>query len=350
MTIKSLALIVLLALSSPALAAEPINLDANATTVTTGSAAPIEITADKTLEWHKDKLQYVARVNAMIKHGNTTVKADTITADYRADQKSSNSIYRLTGVGKVSIDDSGNVVNGDKLIYDMDTGLATMTGDNLTMTSPEQTVTAKDKFEYFAKDGKINAVGDAKLVRGNDTIYGDTLTAYLGDNGQGNKSVDRMDAVGNVKIMTPNETLTGNKANYNAKTDTAVITGNVKITRDKNILTGQRAEVDLGTNVSRLFGSSIEDGQTGGRVRGVFYPGSEKKAAPEGDNGSVFSTSAPATPTVAPGPAPTPIITTTPAPGQAPAPVVTAPVVKEEKKAEPVVSSPVKTQKAATPN
>jgi lipopolysaccharide export system protein LptA len=350
MMIKSLALAGLLLLSTPALAEEPANLDAppaNAATAAS-SAVPIEITADKTLEWHKDKLQYVARVNAMIKHGNTTIKADTITADYRADKKSGNSIYRLTGVGKVSIDDSGNVVTGDKLVYDMDTGLATMTGDNLALTSPEQTVTAKEKFEYFANDGRINAVGGAKLVRSNDTLYGDTLTAYLADDGQGKKNVDHMDASGNVKIVTPNEILTGSKANYNAKNDTAIITGNVKITRDKNILTGERAEVDLATNVSRLFGSSIEDGQTGGRVRGVFYPSSEKKAGPSTDNGnSVFSTTPPET--VAPTPAPTPIITTTPAPGQTPVDV--APVVKVEKPA--AVKTTITTshdQKSATPN
>ncbi len=58
----------------------------------------------------------------------------------------------------------------------------------------------------------------------------------------------------------------------NTKTNTAIITGNVKITRGQNVLTGERAEVDLNTNISRLFGSSIEDGQVGGRVKGVFYP------------------------------------------------------------------------------
>ncbi|MDB5491575.1 MAG: ostA-like family protein [Micavibrio sp.] len=356
MMIKTLALAGMLFLATPALAEEPANLDApmfSAPPAATDNNAPVEITADKTLEWHKDTLQYVARVNAMVKRGATTIKADTITADYRADKKSGNSIYRMTGSGHVSIDDTGNVVTGDNLVYDMDTGLATMTGNNLALTSPEQTVTARDKFEYYANQGQIKAIGDAKLVRGNDTLYGDTLTAYLADDGQGKKSLDRMDAAGNVKIITPNETLTGNKANYIAKTDTAIVTGKVKITREKNVLTGERAEVNLGTNVSRLFGSSIEDGQTGGRVRGVFYPSSQKKADKAENGNSVFTTiSAEPAPPVQP---PVPVITTTPAPGAEPAAPVTAPTPAPVENMEKAVTEKGKIitehrQKAATPN
>ena len=350
MMFKSLVLTGLLLLSSPAFAAEPMNLDANAPApaAAQGNDGPVEITADKTLEWHKDTLQYVARVNAMVKRGTTTIKADTITADYRDDKKSSASIYRLTGVGRVSIDDNGNVVTGDKLVYEMDTGLATMTGNNLALTSPEQTVTARDKFEYRANEGQIKAIGDAKLVRGNDTLYGDTLTAYLADDGQGKKTLDRMDTSGNVKIVTPSEILTGNKATYNAKTDTAIVTGNVKITREKNVLTGERAEVNLATNVSRLFGSSIEDGQTGGRVRGVFYPGSEKKKETKSDNDSVFTTVPAST---IPAPEPIPVITTTPAPGQVQtAPEASKPVKKEKTAPQPPKETSQHNQKSATPN
>ena len=45
----------------------------------------------------------------------------------------------------------------------------------------------------------------------------------------------------------------------------------MKITRGPNILEGDRADVNLTTNVSTMKGSPA----AGGRVRGVFYPGSE---------------------------------------------------------------------------
>lgn len=234
--------------------------------------APIEITADKTLEWLRAKSQYVADGNAVVKQGDTTIKADRITADYRDSKKSSTDIYRMTGTGNVSIEDKGNTATGDKLVYELDSGIATMTGKALTMFSPEQTLTATEKFEYDVNAGKLTAFGDGKVVRGTDILEAETITAFLTGGKDGKNTLDRLEATQNVRITTPTETLTGSKGVYNAKSNTAIITGNVKITRDKNVLTGERAEVDLNTDISRLFGSSIEDGQTGGRVRGVFYP------------------------------------------------------------------------------
>jgi lipopolysaccharide export system protein LptA len=245
-----------------------------------GQGVPIEITADKTLEWHKADLQYVARGNAMVKKGDTTIKADTMTADYhdgKGTKKKSGStdIYRMTGIGHVSIDDKGNIATGDKVVYDMNTGLATMTGEDLKMISSAQTVTATDRFEYLINDGKIKAIGNAKLARGEDILFGDTITGILGNDADGKRMLDQLESSGHVKIVTPTEVLTGNHGTYNAKTNKAIITGGVKITRDQNVLTGERAEIDMATNISRLFGSSIEDGQAGGRVRGVFYPGND---------------------------------------------------------------------------
>lgn len=232
---------------------------------------PIEITADKTLEWHRAESQYVADGNAMVKQGTTTIRADVMTADYREGKKSGADIYRLTGTGKVSIEDQGSTSSGDKIIYDIDSGLATMTGKSLSLTSAEQKVTATEKFEYMVKEGKLRAVGNAKILHAKDVLEADSVTAFLNDS----KTLQKVDADGHVKITTPSEILTGMRATYNAKTHTAIITGGVTITRGQNVLNGERAEIDLQTNVSRLYGGSIEDGQFGGRVRGVFYPGEQ---------------------------------------------------------------------------
>lgn len=265
---------------------------------------PIEITADKTLEWHRAELQYVANGNAMVRQGTTTIKADRIAADYRDGAQSGMEIYRLTATGNVSIDDRGNTATGDRLVYEVDSGVATLTGQQLTMTSPEQIVTARDMFEYTIAAGKIRAIGDAKVVHGGDTLYADTLTAYLVQDAQGKNTLDRVEGDGHVRITTATETLTGNRSLYRAADNTAIVTGAVKITRGQNVLTGERAEIDLATSVSRLFGSSIEDGQTGGRVRGVFYPESKGNDAP------------------APAPAPVPARVLTPEPAEAPQAII----------------------------
>jgi lipopolysaccharide export system protein LptA len=91
---------------------------------------------------------------------------------------------------------------------------------------------------------------------------------------QGRRELDTLEATGNVIIKTGAETVTGSYGIYRAATNKAELTGGVTIKRGENILQGARAEVDLNTNTSRMFGGA---GGQQGRVRGVFYPGSEKK-------------------------------------------------------------------------
>ena len=152
-----------------------------------------------------------------------------------------------------------------------------MTGSDLKLISPDQTVTAKDKFEYWVVEGKLIAFGDATIIRKNQqgeitTLVANTITAYLKEDKEGKRVLDRMEASGNVIITTPTEVLTGDNGLYNAETNMAEITGNVKIIRGPNTLEGVKADVNLNTNVSRMFGS----GTSRGRVRGIFYPGSEE--------------------------------------------------------------------------
>ena len=239
----------------------------------TSSNAPLEITAEKTLEWHRNDLKYIARGKAMAKQGDTTINAETLTARYKETDKSSFDIYEMVAEENVVISSKEATATGDKAVYNVDKGLAVMTGNNLTMVSPEQTVTARDSFEYFVTEGKLTAKGNVRVIRTDDTITADTMSALFIENTKGQRELKRLEASGNVIIKTPTETLTGDTGHYNAATNIAEISGNVKITRGNNILEGERADVDLSTNVSRMFGSATQ----GGRVRGVFYPDSTKK-------------------------------------------------------------------------
>ncbi len=253
------------------------------TPASTGSNAPIEITATQSVEWKRNDKQFVARKDVVIKQGDVTITSDLATADYREGATSSMEIYRLSADGNVTIDNTGNKAYGDKAVYDVDGAVATLTGDNLKMVSPEQTITATEKMEYFPNARQARAVGNAKVVRGKDTLSANIITATFkdksaansGSNTQGTSNLDRLEATGNVVIVTPTETLRGQKGVYRADSNTAELTGNVKIERGPNIIEGDRAEVDLTTNISKMFGS--ESG--GGRVRGVFFPSSDKGAA-----------------------------------------------------------------------
>ena len=60
---------------------------------------PMEITADQTLEWHRDEQKYIARGNVIAKQGDVQIFCDTLTADYRETAESSQDIYKLTAEG-----------------------------------------------------------------------------------------------------------------------------------------------------------------------------------------------------------------------------------------------------------
>lgn len=236
---------------------------------------PVEITAGRTLEWHRNDNQFIAVGDVVAKQGTATVYSDTLTADYRKTAQSSMDIYQLTAQGNVRLENNdGSVGYGERAVYTVDDARAVLTGGNLKIVSPERTITARDRMEYLTREGKAAAIGNAKLIEGDDTITADTLTAYFSSDTSGQRKMSRAEAHNNVVIITPDETLTGDKGVYTSATNTAEITGNVRITRGPNVLEGARAEVNLTTNVSTLYGGAASPtGDT--RVRGVFYP--EKK-------------------------------------------------------------------------
>lgn len=279
---------------------------------TANNAQPIEITATKTVEWLRDQSQYVARENVIVTQGAMSIHSDLLTADYREGAETSMEIYQLTAEGNVQIKDDTNTAYGEKGVYDVTAGIAVLTGSDLKLVSPDQTVTATERMEYHSNERLAKAIGNATVRRPKDTLKADTITAYFADDkapatasaspnaALGGGKLDRLEGEGHVVITTPTEILYGNKAIYSAAKNTAELIGNVKIERGPNVLTGNRAEVDLATNISKLYGSEKE----GGRVRGVFFPDSKNKSDNKGqDKKSPVPApfiAAPATPPAAP--------------------------------------------------
>lgn len=256
-----------LLLTCPVLAQSPLETASN-------SNEPIEITAQNSLEWHRNTKQYIATGAAIAKQGAVSIQAETLTADYESSEASSIDIWQLTALDNVVIKNEDSTGYGDKAIYNVKTETATLTGDDLKLVSPDQTVTATDRFVYKTAERRATAIGNAKVIRTEDTIEASTIEAVFKPQGQGEgqDAVETLEAKSNVKITTPTEVLTGNYAIFRSATNKAEISGNVKITRGPNILEGARAEVDLTTNISKMFGAE----ETGERVRGIFYPKSEK--------------------------------------------------------------------------
>jgi lipopolysaccharide export system protein LptA len=306
-TMRNFAALMCLALASAPAAAQTAGFGLG------DSSQPVEIFADKGIEWHQDASAYVARGNARAVRADTTVHAQTLTAYYRKGPASGESgsaqgggtqIYRVDADGAVRIVSPSGTAYGDKAVFDVDKGILVMTGSKLRLVTERETITARDTLEYWQQQGMAVARGDAVAVSDDKRIAADILTAYFAKaegtqadakgkpqpaaktptraaagNGKSapakDSDLDRMYAYGNVVVTTPQEVARGNRGIYNARTGIAVLTGAVKITRDQNQLNGDAAEMNFNTNVSRII-AAPGTGSQRPPVRALIIPNDKK--------------------------------------------------------------------------
>jgi len=265
---------------------------------------PIEIQADSGIEWQQNTKTYIARGHAVAIRGVTELHADTLIAHYR-DAKGGNAggnseIYRIDADGNVTIKKEGQTVVGDHAVYDVDQAVGVVTGKGLKMTTATDTVTARDRFDWYDQKQIAVARGDAVAIRNGKTIRADVLTAYLtktpataapgkpaptkpapakptpaaGKPGapapEMDSKLNRIDAQGHVVVTNGADIGQGDYGVYNAQTGIVTLIGNAIITRDKDVIKGQYAVMDLNNNVSRMMPSAAATPGQHQRVRGLF--------------------------------------------------------------------------------
>ncbi len=310
-----------------------------------GDDGPIRIQADSGIEWQQNQRIYIARGNAMAARGNSEVRADTLIAHYRekagakTDAKGganpspnteggllgpvngegggNTEIIRVEAIGNVVLKHEASTVTGERAVYDIDQGIALVTGNNLKLTTATDVVTARDSLEWHDSRQIAVARGDAVATRESKTIKADILTAYMhksatpqatgaaragsqaptprsapavaqpglvGGGGQNGESrISRVDAQGHVIITDALNTGRGDYGVYNGDTGIATLIGNVIIQRGANVIQGQRGVMDLNKNIARMIpgGGSGEAKQ---RVQGLLVRDQDKSgAAPAGD-------------------------------------------------------------------
>jgi lipopolysaccharide export system protein LptA len=317
MRLKHIALCAVLALT-----ALPAGSGAHAQAINLGGPGgasggqPIEIIARDGIEWNREKQQYIARGDARATQNGTTVEADVLTAYYREGASSRTEIFRYQAEGNVRIYTPTHRAVGDRAVFDVDTGVLVLTGNNLKLTTPSEVVTARDALEYWERRQIAVARGNALvLTQDGRRMKGDLLTAHFVENEQkggaapaqqqsaqgstgnqtqtragtpprpqpqprgnpaapgtqtgGSQRLEKIEAFGDVHVSTETEIAVGDRGVYNADTGIAVLAGNVKITRGQNMLNGDYAEVNTNTGISRLLSDSRQ-------VRGLFVPESQK--------------------------------------------------------------------------
>jgi len=145
-----------------------------------GSSQPIEITARDGIEWDRDNMRYVARGAARVTQADRTIEADTLTAFYRVAATGGTEIYRYTAAGNVRISNAAQRAVADAGVYDVDSGVVTLTGKAMKITTAAQEITARDSLEYWETKDMAVARGNALVVSSDGRRIGaDMLAAHF---------------------------------------------------------------------------------------------------------------------------------------------------------------------------
>lgn len=272
---------------------------------------PIEVTSRDGIEWRQGEQVVIARGDARAVRGDNTVMADMLTAHYRkragtapavatpasatpstsgllGSDSGSNEIYRLEADGHVKLFSPSDIAVGDHAVYDIDQAVLLLTGKNMSLTTPNQVMTAHDTMEYWSQKHMAVGRGLATVTTSDGRrITADVLVGYTTPDGAAGAKpppaaapakpntpdplgtagkLQRVEGFGHVEVRTATETITGERAVYVADPGIARIVGNVVITRGLNRAVGDEAIVNMKTGISRL----IRD--PGHRVEGLIVP------------------------------------------------------------------------------
>lgn len=167
-------------------------------------------------------------------------------------------------------------------------GSVTSAFSGFSTKSDEPVNVEADNLEVRDNENAAVFSGNVILKQGGSTINTRKLTIYYYQKGQGPKAqarptqgetsgggakpeagrdIRRMEAEGDVVVTQRNQRATGARGTFDVESNKVELSGGVVVTQDDNVIRGDRLKVDLTTQTSRVEGG-------GGRVQGVFRPGS----------------------------------------------------------------------------
>lgn len=157
-----------------------------------------------------------------------------------------------------------------------------LTADELEVTNAQCLAVWRGSAEALQADARLRS----DVLK----IWSHVGPAKPGGNGPNCGTMERVEAVGNVYYVTPQQRVRGDNATYDKLTDLMVVTGDVVAVQGKNVLRGQRMEIHVKSGEAQMQ-TGVKGRNKPGRVRGVFYP-SEQQQQQQGAQGQP----APATP------------------------------------------------------
>ncbi|MEQ1768486.1 MAG: LptA/OstA family protein [Devosia sp.] len=137
------------------------------------------------------------------------------------------------------------------------------TANALPQAAPVE-ITA-DNFAVEQSAKKATFTGNVVVRREGMTLWAGKVTVDYGSGGLSN--IVGLIASGGVRLKTPEQTASGDRAEFNPRTQVLKISGNVTITNASGTMSGPQLVLDL-KNGSTTFSG----GGNSGRVTGVFTP------------------------------------------------------------------------------
>lgn len=224
------------------------------------------LTARDSIEyWHKEN-KGIARGNAVAQfhEKNSTAQGDLIVAYFEPSSEK-----KKDGKEKQKI---------DRIL---------MTGGDLKLVTPKETLTAKDSIEYYGKENKGIARGNAiaKFKEKDQLVRANTLIAYFDkssektEDGKDKMKIDKVEANGNMLASGPDGVVTGDRGVYFEKTNIVEVFDNVKVNQEGNVIEGGYAKTNLETNVTEMYKTlpSSPEACPIKRISGIIIPKDIKK-------------------------------------------------------------------------
>lgn len=146
-------------------------------------------------------------------------------------------------------------------------------------------IDADNALEWHQDRTAYVARGNAKATQGDTTVFGDVLTAYYRQEpGRGNR-VYQLVSDGNVRIVSPERDVVGDRAIYDADRRILVVTGRaLKLTTPSEVVTARDSlEYFEGQNLLVARGDAVALKANGDRMRADTLVGQMAKA-PDGSN------------------------------------------------------------------
>ena len=205
------------------------------------------LTAEKQSQYFHTENKLIATGDVVLTSDKKTIYADKIIAYLTA--KEPREIKRAEAYGHVKIKTQTETATGAVAIYDAD----------------------KRTIELFGtKSGYKNGThGLVIVIKDKNELQAQRMKVYL-EAGKEQK-VKYIEALGQVRIITPKGSAKGNRGEYKPKDSLVELWDNVEISQNGNFVRGGHAVTDLKTSISRIMGH-----QSGERISGTFYKKGKK--------------------------------------------------------------------------